>query len=182
MRADLLLLSQTDGSVIVDFYSYLHYGPGQAPLGQLIPSTDLFEMCQCEVCAKRRGPAQDYFRYKDYDLLKFPPRVLGYSLRQKIWAQFSIENIAHSVWADGVFDRLILNDDYKRMIRAFISSHARRGQGDGPRYVNDVIEGKGQGLVLLLHGTDPEQVISYLINAKLMKDRQDAEKHLLPSR
>lgn len=60
-----------------------------------------------------------------------------------------------------IFDSLILPDDRTEIIKALVQSHKRRGiaapgqqdidSGD-TAYSADVIKGKGQGLLILLHG------------------------------
>jgi len=51
-------------------------------------------------------------------------------------------------------EKLQLDEDYKIMIQALVEEHgARGGQNDPDRVkVKDVVEDKGKGLVLLLHG------------------------------
>ncbi|KAG8702332.1 hypothetical protein FRC09_004798 [Ceratobasidium sp. 395] len=46
------------------------------------------------------------------------------------------------------FDQLVLKQDYKKMIRALVETHA--GQEDG--LAKDLIAGKGGGMVMVLHG------------------------------
>lgn len=50
------------------------------------------------------------------------------------------------------FEKLILPRGHKEIIRALISTLARKANMDGPRSEFDVIKGKGKGLIILLHG------------------------------
>lgn len=90
------------------------------------------------------------------------PRVLGYSLDKKIWIQMLLKNMdTVSQSSDrNAFEDLVLPDDSlpentKFLIESLVSHHitakARksRGQTGG---LEDFVEGKGQGLVILLHG------------------------------
>ena len=51
-------------------------------------------------------------------------------------------------------EKLQLDENYKSMIQALVEEHGTRGgQNDPDRVkVKDVVEDKGKGLVLLLHG------------------------------
>jgi SpoVK/Ycf46/Vps4 family AAA+-type ATPase len=56
------------------------------------------------------------------------------------------------------FERLILPDGHKNIVRALVKTHVRRATADGSPAVNhsqrefDVVKGKGKGLIILLHG------------------------------
>jgi DNA polymerase III delta prime subunit len=109
-----------------------------------------------------------YERFKDDEmrLRMCPPRVLGYALNSRIWAQFRIQSfLAESREMDGrqqFFEKeLQLRNDYKELLMAFVNNHkssqgSRRSQAAGangsvPNSL-DVIDGKGNGLAILLHG------------------------------
>ncbi|KAI1413632.1 P-loop containing nucleoside triphosphate hydrolase protein [Hypoxylon sp. FL1857] len=64
-----------------------------------------------------------------------------------IQVTFHIENIKEIQWHDGAFDSLVLAEEYKRLINAFLSGHI-----DNKDRFDDVIEGKGQGVSILLEG------------------------------
>jgi len=90
------------------------------------------------------------------EFLLYPPRILGYSTREKIWGQFSVDKTSDVPDPSiSLFEeKLQLDEDYKIMIKALVEEHgARGGQNDPNRVkVKDVVEDKGKGLVLLLHG------------------------------
>lgn len=56
------------------------------------------------------------------------------------------------------FQKLVLPDGHKDVVRALVNTHARRVATDGgipapkSKRVFDVVRGKGQGLIILLHG------------------------------
>lgn len=91
------------------------------------------------------------------ELLLFPPRFLGYSTEEKIWDQFAVHS-TNDVPAKNLdlFQKIQLDQNYKDMIRALVEEHGdRNGTHDGETEkvrVKDVVENKGKGLVLLLHG------------------------------
>lgn len=92
-----------------------------------------------------------------------PPRVLGYALKLKMWAQLRVTLMQKIDFGNGVDyfqEQLQLDHDHKRMLLAFITDHERNarsedpgklGRDEAPRSL-DIIEGKGQGLAILLHG------------------------------
>jgi hypothetical protein len=93
----------------------------------------------------------------DEELLLYPPRVLGYSTKEKIWGQFSVDETRKVPDKDASLfqEKLQLDQNYKNMIQALVEEHGDRldKDSDGSRVkVKDVVENKGKGLVLLLHG------------------------------
>jgi SpoVK/Ycf46/Vps4 family AAA+-type ATPase len=83
----------------------------------------------------------------------FPPRVLGYATREKVWGQFNLNLMKEPLGKrEDLFDtHLQLDADYKSLIRALVQSHELANSQMG-KQVEDVVEDKGKGLVLLLHG------------------------------
>ncbi|EEU39866.1 uncharacterized protein NECHADRAFT_39197 [Fusarium vanettenii 77-13-4] len=73
--------------------------------------------------------------------------VRGFCLKAKDWGYLDINLIEDIVWSNTAFDQLVLPHDYKRIIRAFV--HA---QISGLDNFDDVIKGKGRGIIMLLSG------------------------------
>ena len=109
-----------------------------------------------------------YERFKDNEmrLRMCPPRVLGYALGLRICAQFRLQSLpvdsTEPTERQHFFEnQLQLSDEYKELLMAFVNNHEssqgiRRSQAAGangsvPDSL-DVIEGKGNGLAILLHG------------------------------
>lgn len=121
-----------------------------------------------ERCAESQQPDNYYDEFADSDerLMMCPPRVLGYALKGKFWAQFQIQSCGIDTGASDeqkkyFAEQLQLNQDYKDMLLAFVNSHqlsagsnisSVEGAKASPAQSLDVIEGKGKGLVILLHG------------------------------
>jgi hypothetical protein len=74
--------------------------------------------------------------------------VLGFSFSRKLWVEFSVSNIKDISWNDGAFDSLVLEENKKVYLKALVSSH----RTNGDKTVEDVIQGKGKGLNIVLHG------------------------------
>ncbi|KAF5580908.1 TOB3 (member of AAA-ATPase family) [Fusarium pseudocircinatum] len=60
---------------------------------------------------------------------------------------FDIELVKDVVWSSTAFDQLVLPHDYKRIIQAFVGA-----QMSGLDNFDDVIKGKGRGIIMLLSG------------------------------
>ena len=88
--------------------------------------------------------------------LLYPPRLLGYSTREKIWGQFNVDKTTDvpPLSVNLFKDKLELDQKYKSMIQALVYEHGRKGAQDDPNRVKikDVVKDKGKGLVLLFHG------------------------------
>jgi transcriptional regulator with AAA-type ATPase domain len=78
--------------------------------------------------------------------LVFPPTIKGYSLQSKKWWDLQVDEIAKVVWDKEAFKNLVLNSKTKDLIQALISNQLEAEKS------TDLISGKGNGLVLLLHG------------------------------
>lgn len=83
----------------------------------------------------------------DFHLLICTPFVRGFCLREQEWDNFSIDGIEDVEFNTNPFDSLVLPDGYKELILAFVESQLKDGDS-----FEDVINGKGGGLVVLLSG------------------------------
>ena len=101
----------------------------------------------------------------DEEFLLFPPRLLGFFPKEKIWGQFSVDQTSATLGKrPKVFEeQLQLDMQYKRMLQALVEEHAGRKQedNDDKAHFKDLVEGKGRGLVLLLHGWSPGSLVVY---------------------
>ncbi|KAF4965622.1 hypothetical protein FSARC_6609 [Fusarium sarcochroum] len=83
----------------------------------------------------------------DQQLLLSNSKVRGYSLKTKVWGEFDVENIADIAWNEDAFSDLLLPPGYKSLILSFVSE-----KGKNKPEFDDIIEGKGLGIVMLLVG------------------------------
>ena len=83
----------------------------------------------------------------DEQKLTCSPLVRGYSLKNKLWLNFFVNSVHDISWNKGAFDRLVLPSQQKELILGFVES-----QQDEMNSFDDVIEGKGRGMILLLCG------------------------------
>jgi hypothetical protein len=83
----------------------------------------------------------------DDDLILCNYRILGFSFQQKRWGSFAISRISEVVWNESAVEKLILEDKKRRMISSLVLSH----RADDEAF-DDIVKGKGKGLVGLLSG------------------------------
>ncbi|KAI0413977.1 hypothetical protein F5X98DRAFT_390342 [Xylaria grammica] len=85
------------------------------------------------------------------DLLVFsPPRIPAYGLKSKRWGWVLIERLEPTRFNVNAFESLQMALATKDLVRALVSGAYSRHADD----FDDIIRGKGKGLVMLLHG-DP---------------------------
>ncbi|KAK8151673.1 P-loop containing nucleoside triphosphate hydrolase protein [Phyllosticta citrichinensis] len=75
------------------------------------------------------------------------PIVRGYSLQTKQWLKFFVNSVKEIEWQVDAFESLVLPSNQKELILGF--TEAQRKHVDA---FDDVIEGKGRGIILLLCG------------------------------
>ncbi|KAK4222477.1 ATP-dependent zinc metalloprotease YME1L1 [Podospora fimiseda] len=85
---------------------------------------------------------------KEPHLMYLMPLIEGYALKNKLWVSFYVEDIQPMTWNDAAYDHLVYDEAQKDLVMSFVESH---GQSK-VRAMEDVIAGKGQGLVILLSG------------------------------
>ncbi|KAL8666264.1 MAG: hypothetical protein Q9202_001532 [Teloschistes flavicans] len=109
-----------------------------------------YERVDCE-----RPPQSGNAMYRKYDSLKpdtvpdemckllAPQTVHGYCMRDKVWKNLNVTQLRPVSWRKNSWERLVMDAEYKEIIQAMVSSTAG---------LEDLIAGKGAGLVTLLHG------------------------------
>jgi SpoVK/Ycf46/Vps4 family AAA+-type ATPase len=75
--------------------------------------------------------------------------VRGYCLTSKAWAEFEVDKVAQIQWNKQAFDALVMPPPRKRLLEALVKQQqAHKKDAD----MDDVVKGKGQGLIMLLTG------------------------------
>ncbi|KAJ3799035.1 AAA family ATPase [Lentinula aff. detonsa] len=162
--------SSVSGDVMVDFESYYKHGLATAQIADITVSEETTE-CKCPNCLSN-PVLQNMFRvrfdglvgdsieqWEEEQLMLCPPRLLGYVLREKKWAQLDINSVislSHKGEADAFWDKLILagedgGKETKGMLHGLIKNHGR-SESEAGYHLNDIVAEKGQGLVILLYG------------------------------
>ena len=81
----------------------------------------------------------------DKVLTVLPPNIFGFDFQEKEWISLQVDLLAEIKWNKTAFNRLVLPAKTKELIQALVTSKISD-------QVRDVIENKGNGLVVLLHG------------------------------
>ncbi|KAH8897688.1 P-loop containing nucleoside triphosphate hydrolase protein [Thozetella sp. PMI_491] len=111
---------------------------------RLYPDKDIFSpLCfinMNEEIMDREDPPDDV-------LACLPPTIYGFSFSSKSWRVLRVDRITDVIWNKDAFRQLVATDDTKELIQAVVTAH-------GQRLISapDIIEGKGKGLLILLHG------------------------------
>ena len=91
--------------------------------------------------------------------LHCPPRVLGYALKQKKWAQLLVDGLRSPDAADAtVFEeKLQLDEEAKNLVKWSVQAHEEGkklidGKPGESRGLQDFAPDKGKGLVIMLYG------------------------------
>jgi len=87
--------------------------------------------------------------FSDEEYTICPASIAVFNLDNQEWCSVSAANLKPKVWRPATFDRLVLDQEKKDTLTRLAKTDSRRVQSKKPV---DIIEGKGQGIVLLLHG------------------------------
>ncbi|KAI1762738.1 hypothetical protein GGR53DRAFT_468083 [Hypoxylon sp. FL1150] len=93
------------------------------------------------------------------DLVLLPKRMFAYALRERRFVPVNTNFLKPIRREQGVFENLKILKDYKEIVRGLVASHFQKKSLER-RYVDmsaegpsqDLIQNKGRGLVVLLHG------------------------------
>lgn len=87
------------------------------------------------------------------DMLLASAVVRGYSMTAKRFLEFPLDNISPIEWNSRCFEDLVLDAATKKTVQALVSTHSQRKPDVSPEEgFDDIVRGKGRGLVCVLHG------------------------------
>ncbi|KAJ0161401.1 hypothetical protein CTA2_6291 [Colletotrichum tanaceti] len=89
---------------------------------------------------KSENPPDDTFVYL------VPLSIQGFNLKTKKWTDLSIDRFSEVQWNTGAFESLVISGKMKRLIQALITDQIEA------EHATDIISGKGNGIIMLLHG------------------------------
>lgn len=78
------------------------------------------------------------------------PVVPGFSLQARTWGNAMVHGTTTVKFNETAFDSLVMTGSRKKLIQALVMSHSSNHDGDQQNA--DVIAGKGEGSIFLLHG------------------------------
>ncbi|KAI1607958.1 P-loop containing nucleoside triphosphate hydrolase protein, partial [Exophiala viscosa] len=93
-------------------------------------------------------PKETMHEFTSEELIVASPVVLGFAFAEKLWLEFKVSAISEVVYNAEAFDSLVLPESQKSLVKALVSSHSFQGH----KSIDDIISGKGRGLVAVLHG------------------------------
>ena len=73
------------------------------------------------------------------------PLAVGFSLTARGWGDVLVDSLQDIPWQSDIFDRLVLPESRKSMIKALV-------RNSGSDSFHDLVQGKGEGTVFLLYG------------------------------
>lgn len=94
-----------------------------------------------------RTEAEDHLHLTDDDYLICHYLIPGFALLDKKWCFFKVDLIKDAEYNLNAFETLKLENDQKQMILSLVKVHT-----DERLSFDDVIKGKGRGMIFLLHG------------------------------
>jgi hypothetical protein len=99
-----------------------------------------------DLCRKAEGEKRAQLSPDQLQLC--PPRVFGFAVSQKKFVQLLVKNFGDGVDKDKEkpFQDLELAKKTKETLKKLVTEHAKEGM------IEDLIPGKGQGLIVFLHG------------------------------
>jgi len=135
---------QISGRIIVDIDSFNRFSPYRSRYLNEWNAKDVERLAKHK---EEHGlDEKGELRLTPYHHMLARSRTRGYSLKLKKWLDFYIEQVEEITWNTDAFDKLVLPADQKELILAFSES-----QLEGTTF-DDVISGKGKGIICLLSG------------------------------
>ncbi|KAJ7586182.1 hypothetical protein C8J56DRAFT_1165743 [Mycena floridula] len=86
----------------------------------------------------------------DENIVMLPAEVNGFSLKIKDWGSFPVDQLRPVAFNDDAWEHLVLDADTKVLIKGLVDVTNMSNMSD--TIIDDVIPGKGGGLIALLHG------------------------------
>ncbi|KAM0561950.1 hypothetical protein ACHAPJ_002391 [Fusarium lateritium] len=99
------------------------------------------------VSARKTNLPADDSEPEDPEIYLFPEEIPGFDLRRKKWVDLEVDRIRDVTWNKQAFRSLVADEDMKELVLALVTN-----QLDAEKNT-DLIESKGSGLILLLHGS-----------------------------
>ncbi|KAK6217934.1 hypothetical protein LQW54_002989 [Pestalotiopsis sp. IQ-011] len=92
--------------------------------------------------------ASQAHEFSEEEYLIACPVVLGFAFNEKLWVELSVSLVKEISWNETAYESLVLQPETKDTVRALVASHKYHAADS----IDDVIQGKGKGLVFVLHG------------------------------
>ena len=176
-RTLLIYILQVRSRIIIDTYAWNRFNPNkQVNLANLAGPLKKAHSVNSQEYNDDDGEDEDNQDYEDYEdsnddevyeadevvvtreksnltsltrdqLLFCSASLKGYSLKNKKWLTFYIGSVLDIEYSEGAFESLVLPEDHKELILALAESQVHHKDS-----FDDVIQGKGKGMIMLLSG------------------------------
>ncbi|PNS17170.1 hypothetical protein CAC42_7224 [Sphaceloma murrayae] len=83
----------------------------------------------------------------DDQYLLCTPWLRGYCFSRKAWVMFMTDSVKDKTWNEEAYEHLVLKPEDKSTLRTFVDSQLK-----SPKDFDDVLRGKGKGVIVLLSG------------------------------
>ncbi|KAI0865854.1 P-loop containing nucleoside triphosphate hydrolase protein [Xylaria cubensis] len=130
-------------------------------------SADLYPLDKTDLSSQPEGGLSDRL------LMLCSPVVKAYALKSKQWGEVYVDGISNIKWDENAFDSLVLEEETKRLIKSFVSAQIK--QSKSPEF-DDIVEGKGQGMIMLLTG---EPGIGKTLTAETVSEKAQRPLYML---
>ncbi|KAK1623245.1 AAA family ATPase [Colletotrichum phormii] len=94
----------------------------------------------------------EFVPLSDEQCLLASPMVRGFSFTEKKFLDFFVDKISPIEWNTQCFGQLVLPDSQKELVQALVAEHTARATDPNSSAFDDIVKGKGKGLILVLHG------------------------------
>ncbi|ETN39300.1 uncharacterized protein HMPREF1541_05523 [Cyphellophora europaea CBS 101466] len=146
-----------NGRIVVDADSWNTHSPHESveisPIPRVEAATndiesdaDSFDHVSASASETDEGK-KSFQKLTDYQRLLATSLVRGYSLKLKKWLKFKLDAVEDIKWSSNAFENLVLPAQHKELVLALAQT-----QVGGGNAFDDVIAGKGRGMILLLTG------------------------------
>lgn len=136
--------------IIIDTYAFNRFNPNRKVNLEFLQTDENVEedsdLEELEL-DNRQGKNTIRGRLNEEQLLICTASLRGYSLKNKKWLEFFIDAVKDIVWNEQAFASLVAPPEQKELILAFAQSQTKNKD----RF-DDVIQGKGRGIIMLLSG------------------------------
>ncbi|KAF2180739.1 P-loop containing nucleoside triphosphate hydrolase protein [Zopfia rhizophila CBS 207.26] len=75
-----------------------------------------------------------------------PENIFGFDMQEKNWVDLEVDNISEIQWNKDAFKTLAIKEESKELVDALVNNKIKADKA------TDAVKGKGNGLILLLHG------------------------------
>ncbi|KAI9863117.1 MAG: hypothetical protein M1813_003937 [Trichoglossum hirsutum] len=98
--------------------------------------------------------------FEEDQIFLLPEKIYGFILRNRKWVAFTIDDIRDVIPTEENFKDLVIPPRHKRIVEALVKTHSRGSravdkgilQRGNIKHHVDFVRGKGEGVIMLLHG------------------------------